>query len=79
LAFYESRSRFEKGESNLAREKETDVKKYNKTQYWLKSAEDDWQVSRHLFEKGDYSYSLFFGHLTIEKILRAIYANRFKE
>jgi HEPN domain-containing protein len=40
--------------------------------YWLESAEGDWDVANHLFEKGDYSYSLFFGHLTIEKILKAI-------
>lgn len=37
-------------------------------QYWLESAKDDWIAANHLFEKGDYSYSLFFGHLTIEKI-----------
>ncbi len=27
-------------------------------------------------EKGDYSYSLFFGHLTIEKMLKALYVDR---
>ncbi|MFV1977362.1 MAG: HEPN domain-containing protein [Candidatus Scalindua sp.] len=44
--------------------------------FWIESSEDDWKVSNHLFERGDYSYSLFFGHLTIEKILKAIYANK---
>jgi HEPN domain-containing protein len=29
-----------------------------------------------LFEKGDYPYALFFGHLTIERILKGIYADR---
>jgi HEPN domain-containing protein len=53
--------------------------KRQKIQYWLESAEDDWKVSNHLFEKGDYSYSLFFGHLTIEKILKAIYVDRLNE
>ena len=48
-------------------------------EYWLKSAEDDWIVVNHLFEKGDYPYSLFFGHLTIEKILKAIYVNKLGE
>ena len=47
--------------------------------YWLQSAKDDWTVSGHLFEKGDYSYSLFFGHLTIEKILKAIFVERTNE
>ena len=40
--------------------------------YWLQTAENDWQVARHLFEKKDYAYALFFGHLVIEKILKAI-------
>lgn len=48
-------------------------------QYWLESAEEDWRVSTHLFEKGDYPYSLFFGHLTIEKILKAIYIDKINE
>ena len=60
-------------------EKETEPRKYDKIRYWLKSAEDDWEVSQHLFENGDYSYSLFFGHLTIEKILKAIYVDRFND
>jgi HEPN domain-containing protein len=47
--------------------------------YWLDSAGDDWRVAKHLFEKGDYSYSLFFGHLTIEKMLKAVYLNVVKK
>lgn len=47
--------------------------------YWITSAEDDWRVAQHLFDKGDYSYSLFFGHLTIEKYLKAIYVDRVEE
>jgi HEPN domain-containing protein len=50
-----------------------------KVKYWLESAEDDWRVAKHLFEKGDYSYSLFFGHLTIEKILKAVYVDRLND
>lgn len=63
----------------MAREKEIGFEKYDKVQYWLKSAEDDWRVSQHLFRNRDYSYSLFFGHLTIEKILKAIYVDRFDD
>ena len=40
--------------------------------YWLTSAEDDQRVAEHLFEKGDYAYTLFFGHLYLEKLLKAI-------
>jgi len=54
-------------------------KKKEKVRYWLESAEDDWKVAKHLFQRGDYSYSLFFGHLTIEKILKAIYVTRLND
>lgn len=50
-----------------------------KVEYWLKSADDDWKVAKHLFERGDYSYSLFFGHLTIEKSIKAIYVDRLND
>ena len=29
-----------------------------------------------MFEKGDYTYALFFGHLTVEKILKAIFTDK---
>ena len=33
-------------------------------------------MADHLVEKGDYSYALFFGHLAIEKLLKALYTRR---
>ena len=36
--------------------------------YWASEAEEALRVAEHLFEKEDYSYALFFGHLAIEKI-----------
>lgn len=47
--------------------------------YWLNSAKDDWKAANHLFEKKDYSYSLFFAHLTTEKILKALYVAEHKK
>ncbi len=41
-------------------------------QYWLTTAEDDWKVACDLFEKARYTYSLFFGHLYLEKLLKAL-------
>jgi HEPN domain-containing protein len=46
-----------------------------KINYWLTSADNDWVVANHLFEKGDYPYALFFGHLTLEKILKGIFVS----
>lgn len=50
-----------------------------KIKYWLKTSHQDWTVSKHLFEKGDYTYALFFGHLTVEKVLKAIFVNQHKD
>lgn len=40
--------------------------------YWLDSAEDNWPVVEHLFASGDFQYALFFGHLYLEKLLKAL-------
>lgn len=47
--------------------------------YWIKTADQDWKVANHLFEKGDYPYALFFGHLTIEKILKGIFYDKHEQ
>jgi len=44
--------------------------------YWLEESQESLQVADHLFEKEDYSYALFFGHLAIEKLLKAIYVQK---
>ncbi len=41
--------------------------------YWLECSASDLKVAEHLFEKGDYHYCLFLGHLVLEKILKALY------
>ena len=47
--------------------------------YWIKEADEALTVAEHLFEKGDYSYALFFGHLAVEKILKGLYVDLKKE
>ena len=49
------------------------MNKKSQIAYWVTSADQDWQVAGHLFEKGDYAYALFFGHLTLEKLLKAVF------
>jgi HEPN domain-containing protein len=39
--------------------------------YWLTTAADDLTAARHLFESGDFTHALFFGHLYTEKTLKA--------
>jgi HEPN domain-containing protein len=52
------------------------TKKEEMIAYWRKSAEADLVVAEHLFEKGDYHYCLFIGHLVLEKALKALYVKR---
>ncbi len=47
--------------------------------FWLTEAQEAFSVADHLVEKGDYSYALFFGHLAIEKALKALYVTRHQE
>ncbi|HSN76321.1 MAG TPA: HEPN domain-containing protein [Anaerolineae bacterium] len=44
--------------------------------FWTIEAEEALRVAEHLVEKADYSYALFFGHLAVEKILKALYVFR---
>ena len=39
--------------------------------YWVDSSDKDFQAMIHLLEKGDFTWSLFIGHLVIEKLLKA--------
>jgi HEPN domain-containing protein len=41
--------------------------------YWVELAENDLPVAQSMLENGHYSWSLFIGHLVLEKILKAIY------
>ena len=41
--------------------------------YWVTEAEEALGVADHLVAKADYSYALFFGHLAVEKVLKAQY------
>jgi HEPN domain-containing protein len=40
--------------------------------YWMESAEKDYQAMTHLFEKGDYTWALFIGHLVLEKLQKSL-------
>jgi len=42
-------------------------------EYWLAQSDNDLPVAESMLEKGHYTWSLFIGHLVLEKILKAIY------
>ena len=41
-------------------------------QYWRSSAAEDWSVAEHLVERGKSRHGLFFAHLAVEKLLKAL-------
>ena len=43
------------------------------TEYWLKSAEEDFDVGRHLIKAEKTRHGLFFIHLALEKMLKACF------
>lgn len=41
--------------------------------YWKDTSDKDYITMNNLFASKDYSWSLFIGHLVIEKLLKAVY------
>jgi HEPN domain-containing protein len=44
--------------------------------YWVETAEQDYETMMHLYDSKDYHWSLFMGHLVLEKLLKAVYVSR---
>ena len=46
--------------------------------YWIESSDDTIDSANKLFKNKKYTHSMFFLHLSIEKILKALYVNQNK-
>jgi HEPN domain-containing protein len=44
--------------------------------YWIDSSDDDFETMVVMFDTGRYSWSLFVGHLMIEKLLKALFVKK---
>ena len=42
-------------------------------EYWIKSSDQNSETMEYLFKGGKYVEALFFGHLTLEKICKALW------
>ena len=51
----------------------------NAIEYWKETAEHDFKTMEYLFKGKRYSDSLFFGHIVLEKILKALVVKEIKE
>jgi len=47
--------------------------------HWIDTSEDDFQTMLSLFESKSYGWSLFLGHITIEKLLKAFYVRKYRK
>jgi HEPN domain-containing protein len=41
--------------------------------HWIESSDRDFKTMKNLYQSKDFSWSLFIGHLVIEKLLKALY------
>ena len=41
--------------------------------HWIRSSDRDFNTMNNLYKSRDYSWSLFIGHLVIEKLLKAYF------
>jgi len=53
--------------------KDTDFDTVKIIKYWIDSSDEDFITMLTLYENKRYSWSLFLGHLMIEKLLKALY------
>jgi HEPN domain-containing protein len=56
---------------------EIDVDKIVK--HWIDTSEEDSQTMLNLFDSKSYGWSLFLGHISIEKLLKAYYVSKNKK
>lgn len=47
--------------------------------YWIETADDALDSADKLFEQGKYVHSMFFLHLALEKMIKALYVNLNKQ
>jgi HEPN domain-containing protein len=49
------------------------MNKHELINYWLDTSDRDYVTMHNLFKAGDHHWSLFIGHLVLEKLLKACY------
>ena len=47
--------------------------------HWIDTSDEDFQTMLSLYESKSYGWALFLGHISVEKLLKAVYVNKFKK
>ncbi len=55
------------------------IDKDNVVKHWKETSQEDLKTMLTLFNSKSYNWSLFLGHISIEKILKAVYVSKYGE
>ena len=47
--------------------------------HWIETSDDDFNTMLTLYNSNSYGWALFLGHISTEKLLKAVYVKNFKE
>ena len=47
--------------------------------HWIETSDDDFKAMLNLFESKSFNWALFVGHISVEKLLKALYVKTYKE
>ena len=47
--------------------------------HWIETSEEDFQTMISLYHSKSYGWALFLGHISIEKLLKAVYVKKYKK
>ncbi|NOU18540.1 MAG: HEPN domain-containing protein [Bacteroidales bacterium] len=47
--------------------------------HWIDTSEEDFQTMLSLYDSKSYGWALFLGHISVEKLLKAVYVSKLKK
>lgn len=47
--------------------------------HFIETSEDDFQTMISLYDSKSFGWSLFLGHISVEKLLKAVYVNKYRK
>jgi HEPN domain-containing protein len=50
----------------------------NITKYWIDTSEEDYRTMLNLYKSQSYTWALFIGHISVEKLLKAYYVKLYR-
>jgi HEPN domain-containing protein len=59
--------------------KKSDIDVDRIVEHWIETSDDDFQTMVALYDSRSYSWALFLGHISTEKLLKALYVKKYKK